>query len=110
MGKALGVERTEPRSGETLLRVQGLVKDFGGLRAIDHCSIEVREGTITGLIGPNGAGKTTLFNVVTGFFQPDAGGVLLDDQDITGLPPHQVFRRKLCRTLDRKSTRLNSSH
>ncbi|MGH6944085.1 MAG: ABC transporter ATP-binding protein [Geminicoccaceae bacterium] len=88
----------EPRGSESLLEVRELVKDFGGLRAIDHCTLSVREGTITGLIGPNGAGKTTLFNVVTGFFAPDAGRVYLGGGDITSLPPHQIFRRKLCRT------------
>lgn len=83
---------------QPLLRVEGLVKDFGGLRAIDHCSFGVQEGTITGLIGPNGAGKTTMFNVITGFFQPDAGQVFLDDDDITALAPHEVFARGMCRT------------
>ncbi|MCC7321567.1 MAG: ABC transporter ATP-binding protein [Rubellimicrobium sp.] len=87
-----------PGSRPGLLRVEGLVKDFGGLRAIDHCSFSVEEGTITGLIGPNGAGKTTVFNVITGFFRPDAGRVFLGDQDITALPPHEVFRRGMCRT------------
>ena len=81
-----------------LLETRDLVKNFGGLRAIDHCSIGVREGTITGLIGPNGAGKTTLFNVITGFFTPDSGHVLADGQNVTGLPPHDIFRRKICRT------------
>jgi branched-chain amino acid transport system ATP-binding protein len=81
-----------------LLQVQNLVKSFGGLRAIDSCTVQVQRGTITGLIGPNGAGKTTLFNVMTGFFAPDAGRVYFRGEDITNLPPHQIFRRKLCRT------------
>lgn len=54
--------------------------------------------SITGLIGPNGSGKTTLFNVISGSFKPDRGNVLLDGSDIAGLPPHQVFRRRLYRT------------
>jgi branched-chain amino acid transport system ATP-binding protein len=58
----------------------------------------VREGAITGLIGPNGAGKTTLFNVLTGFHRPDSGRILFRGDDITGLPPHEVFRRGICRT------------
>ncbi|MGH7152312.1 MAG: ATP-binding cassette domain-containing protein, partial [Acetobacteraceae bacterium] len=78
------MEGPGPRSTRPLIEVDDLVKDFGGLRAIDHCSLAVQEGTITGLIGPNGAGKTTLFNVVTGFYQPDSGHVYLDDQDVTG--------------------------
>jgi ABC-type transport system involved in cytochrome bd biosynthesis fused ATPase/permease subunit len=92
------VRGAEPGRDGSLLEVRDLVKDFGGLRAIDHCTLSVREGAITGLIGPNGAGKTTLFNVVTGFFLPDAGRVYLDGQDITSLPPHHVFGKKLCRT------------
>ena len=58
----------------------------------------MREGAITGLIGPNGAGKTTLFNVLTGFHRPDSGRILFRGDDITGLPPHEVFRRGICRT------------
>ncbi|MGH7086887.1 MAG: ATP-binding cassette domain-containing protein, partial [Acetobacteraceae bacterium] len=81
-----------------MLEVDCLVKDFGGLRAVDQCSFGIDEGTITGLIGPNGAGKTTLFNVITGFFRPDSGRVYFDGHDITGLPAHQIFARKMCRT------------
>jgi len=80
------------------LAVEDLTKTFGGLRAVDRCSLEVREGTITGLIGPNGAGKTTLFNLLTGFHRPDGGRVRFRGDDITGLPPHKVFRRGICRT------------
>ncbi len=83
---------------ENLLEVRDLVKDFGGLRAVNRCSLAVKRGTITGLIGPNGAGKTTLFNLVTGFHKPDSGRVLLQGEEITGLPPHRVFHKKLCRT------------
>jgi branched-chain amino acid transport system ATP-binding protein len=81
-----------------LLTVDQLTKSFGGVRAVDECSLTVREGTITGLIGPNGAGKTTLFNLLTGFQRPDGGRILFRGEDITGLPPHQVFRRGVCRT------------
>ncbi|WP_216629286.1 ABC transporter ATP-binding protein [Pararhizobium mangrovi] len=81
-----------------MLEVRGLAKSFGGLRAIDDCTLSVRKGTITGLIGPNGAGKTTLFNLITGFFQPDAGAVRLDGDDITGLKPNAIFDKGLCRT------------
>jgi len=80
------------------LAVEDLTKTFGGLRAVDRCSLEVREGTITGLIGPNGAGKTTLFNLLTGFHRPDGGRVRFRGDDITGLPPHTIFRRGICRT------------
>ena len=81
-----------------MLEVQDLVKTFGGLIVLNHCSFEVRRGTITGLIGPNGAGKTTLFNVLTGFSKPDSGRVLFNGQDITGLAPHQIFHQRICRT------------
>jgi branched-chain amino acid transport system ATP-binding protein len=81
-----------------LLTVDNLTKAFGGVRAVDRCSLTVREGTITGLIGPNGAGKTTLFNLLTGFHRPDGGRITFRGDDITGLPPHRVFRRGLCRT------------
>jgi branched-chain amino acid transport system ATP-binding protein len=87
-----------PKPGETLLAVRDLIKNFGGLRAIDGCTLEVARGTITGLIGPNGAGKTTLFNIVTGFIAPDAGRVWFRGEDVTNLPPHRLFGRKLCRT------------
>jgi branched-chain amino acid transport system ATP-binding protein len=81
-----------------ILEVQDLVKTFGGLIVLNHCSFQVRRGTITGLIGPNGAGKTTLFNVLTGFYKPDSGRVAFKGQDITGLAPHQIFRHGICRT------------
>lgn len=91
-------EGAEPARDDVILRVEGVTKDFGGLRAVDRCSLEVRRGTITGLIGPNGAGKTTLFGIVSGFVRPDEGRVIFDGRDVTGLPPHQVFRHGLCRT------------
>jgi branched-chain amino acid transport system ATP-binding protein len=81
-----------------ILEVRDLVKTFGGLIVLNHCSFQVRRGTITGLIGPNGAGKTTLFNVLTGFIKPEGGQVLFNSRDITGLAPHQLFRHGLCRT------------
>jgi branched-chain amino acid transport system ATP-binding protein len=81
-----------------LLTVDNLTKAFGGVRAVDRCSLTVHGGTITGLIGPNGAGKTTLFNLLTGFHRPDSGRITFRGDDITGLPPHRVFRRGLCRT------------
>ena len=71
---------------------------FGGIRAVDGTSLEIAEGSITGLIGPNGAGKTTLFNVIAGAYQPTSGKVYLDGEDITGLPPHRLFRKGLLRT------------
>lgn len=83
---------------EPILAVEALTRRFGGLTAVDRCSLSVRPGTITGLIGPNGAGKTTLFNLVTGFLRPDGGRVRFQGQDITGWAPWRVFARGLCRT------------
>jgi len=81
-----------------LLSIRGLTKDFGGLRAVNNCTFDVTAGTITGLIGPNGAGKTTLFGLISGFHEPDSGTVTLNGEDVTGLAPHVMFRKGLCRT------------
>ncbi|MGQ9615092.1 MAG: ABC transporter ATP-binding protein [Spirochaetota bacterium] len=84
--------------GNTILKMEHVTKHFGGVCAVMDCSLQVEEGTITGLIGPNGAGKTTLFNLITGFHFPDKGRILFKDEDITGLPPYLVFKKKLFRT------------
>lgn len=81
-----------------MLKVQGLTKIFGGLRAVDNASLEVPEGRIVALIGPNGAGKTTLFASIAGFHRPDAGKVSLLDRDITGRPVHEIARLGMVRT------------
>ena len=81
-----------------MIVVENLHKHFGGFRAVDGASIRIGTGSITGLIGPNGAGKTTLFNVIAGRLPPTSGRVLMDGQDITGLPPHVLFRKGLLRT------------
>ena len=81
-----------------LIKIENLHKHFGGFQAVDGASLEIESGTITGLIGPNGAGKTTLFNVIAGVLEPTYGSVFLDNEDITGLPPHQLFQRGLLRT------------
>ena len=65
---------------------------------MDGATLEIERGTITGLIGPNGAGKTTLFNVIAGVLEPTSGNVILENEDITGLPPHQLFDKGLLRT------------
>lgn len=81
-----------------MMSIRGISKSFGGIRAVNNASFEIDKGTITALIGPNGAGKTTLFNIVAGFLRPDAGQVILNGQDVTGLPPHRLFARGLMRT------------
>jgi branched-chain amino acid transport system ATP-binding protein len=81
-----------------MIRVENLHKHFGGFRAVDGASLEIAEGSITGLIGPNGAGKTTLFNVIAGVLPPTSGRVTMQGEDITGLPPHELFHKGLLRT------------
>ncbi|MES2143148.1 MAG: ABC transporter ATP-binding protein [Pseudomonadota bacterium] len=81
-----------------MIVVQDLHRHFGGFRAVDGASLTIRTGSITGLIGPNGAGKTTLFNVIAGRLPPTSGRVLMDGEDITGLPPHVLFSKGLLRT------------
>ncbi len=81
-----------------MIRVENVHKYFGGIRAVDGVSLEIAEGSITGLIGPNGAGKTTLFNVIAGVFEPSEGRVYLQDQDITRLKPHELFHKGVLRT------------
>ena len=81
-----------------MIRIHNLTRHFGGLKAVDGVSLTIDEGTITGLIGPNGAGKTTLFNIIAGMLSPTSGEVWLHDENITGLPPHELFHRGLLRT------------
>lgn len=83
---------------EAILEVRDLVKDFGGIRAVNGCSFDVRRGSITGLIGPNGAGKTTAFNMVTGFIRPDRGHVRFKGESIERARPHHIFRKGIART------------
>ena len=81
-----------------MLKVRGLTKIFGGLRAVDDASLDVAQGSIVALIGPNGAGKTTLFSCIAGFQPVNAGRVELLGQDITGMPVHRIARMGMVRT------------
>ena len=81
-----------------MIAVEHIVKTFGGLVAVDDCSLEVATGSITGLIGPNGAGKTTLFNIIAGNLKPSSGRVLFNGEDVTSLEPHALFHKGLLRT------------
>jgi len=81
-----------------LLRAEGISKAFGGVQALNACSIEVQQGSIAGLIGPNGSGKTTLFNMITGYGRVDSGDVYLNDRKITNLAPDKVFGLGIGRT------------
>ncbi len=80
------------------LRVVDLRKTFGGITAVDGASFRIEEGTLTGLIGPNGAGKSTTFNCISGVHSVDGGHIYFKNEEVTGLPPHQIARRGLVRT------------
>jgi branched-chain amino acid transport system ATP-binding protein len=83
---------------DCLVKVENLHKSFGGLRAIDNCSIEIKENSITGIIGPNGSGKSTLFNLITGNLKPDNGSIFYNGLDITGKEPYELFNLGILRT------------
>ncbi len=81
-----------------MISIKNLSKSFGGIKAVNKASLNIKTGSITGLIGPNGAGKTTLFNVVAGVYPPSEGKVFLEGSEVTGLPPHELFRKGVMRT------------
>jgi branched-chain amino acid transport system ATP-binding protein len=91
-------ERSLAAGERPILSVDGLVKRFGGIRAVDEAAFDVGTGSITALIGPNGAGKTTLFNVITGFYPGDHGSVRFRGQQIFGRAPHSIARLGMVRT------------
>ena len=82
----------------SLLSIEGLGISFGGLKAVHDVSFALKSGEIVSVIGPNGAGKTTLFNMISGIYQPGAGKVKLNGEDVTGMPPHLLARRGMSRT------------
>jgi branched-chain amino acid transport system ATP-binding protein len=92
------VDREDGDGAATPLRVDGLVKQFGGITAVDGATFSVEEASLTGLIGPNGAGKSTTFNCITGVHRPDGGSVTFQGRDITGLAPYEVANQGLVRT------------
>ena len=81
-----------------MIVVENIHKYFGGFHAVDGASLKIKNNSITGVIGPNGAGKTTLFNVIAGVYKPSSGKVYLENEDITGLPPHELFKKGVLRT------------
>ena len=81
-----------------ILELRGITKSFGGVRALDDVSIEVKENTLLGIIGPNGSGKTTLVNVITGFIAPDGGNVVFKGKKTTGFPPYRIANMGIGRT------------
>ena len=85
-------------SASTILTIENVSKEFGGLLALDQVNLSVKEGEIFGIIGPNGAGKTTLFNVINGVYPPTRGQVKFRGEDVTGLPPYDRSKRGIART------------
>lgn len=83
---------------DAILEVRGLVKDFGGLRAIDNVDFSLGSGEIRAIIGPNGAGKTTFFNLLSGFLKPSSGKIVFKGENITGVPPFKAARKGMIRT------------
>ncbi len=81
-----------------IVLVEQLRKEFGGLVAVDDVDFTIPERTIVSLIGPNGAGKTTFFNMLTGVYKPTSGRIVLNDEDVTGKPPHAITERGVGRT------------
>lgn len=82
----------------SLLSTADLTKRFGGLVAVDHVNLTIKEGLITSIIGPNGAGKTTLFNLLTGLLRPDLGKIYFNGKDITSLPTHKLTKQGMARS------------
>lgn len=94
----LKAQEKKKEQDNTLLKVQGLTKNFGGVRAQDDVSFQVETGSVLGLIGPNGAGKTTLFNMITGVYPPDSGDIVFNGESITTLSVHKRVARGISRT------------
>ena len=81
-----------------VLEVKSLSKSFDGFKAVNNANLDVQKGEIVAVIGPNGAGKTTLFNLITGILRPDSGTVHFKGENITGLPPYKVCRKRISRS------------
>jgi len=81
-----------------VLQVKALSKSFDGFRAVSEANLDVERGEIVAVIGPNGAGKTTLFNLITGIIKPDSGKVFFKNEDITGIPPYEICRKRISRS------------
>jgi branched-chain amino acid transport system ATP-binding protein len=93
----------------SLLRVEGLGKEFGGVQAVENLSFSVAPGTVHSIIGPNGAGKTTLLNLLTGIHVPTAGGIYLRERELTGEPPYEYAAAGIARTFQNLQVFFNMS-
>jgi ABC-type branched-subunit amino acid transport system ATPase component/ABC-type branched-subunit amino acid transport system permease subunit len=98
VGTSYGVPKPCSGRSKIILEVKGLSRSFGGLKAVDDVSFDVHAGEILGVIGPNGAGKTTAFNLLNGFLKPDAGAVVVNDENMVGRKPHELCRAGVGRT------------
>ena len=85
-------------SNSNILKVEKLTKYFGGLAAVSSCSLNIKQGSITGIIGPNGSGKSTLFNLIAGNLKPNSGQVIFNNENITEVPSYELFSKGLLRT------------
>src|SRR5206468_10991718 len=94
------------RMAADILTVENVTKSFGNLRALDGVSLGVRDRKVSILIGPNGSGKTTLINVVSGVYKPESGRVIFDGIDVTGHPPHSLYKRGIVRTFRSEERRV----
>jgi branched-chain amino acid transport system ATP-binding protein len=93
-----GAPASDGGGAAPILRTEGLSVRFGGLTALNNVNVAVRRGEIRAIIGPNGAGKSTFFNCLTGVIRPTGGRILLDGEDVTGLPPDRISRKSLARS------------
>ena len=90
--------RVVAREGDNQLVVEGVSKRFGGVTAVQDVSLDVPTGSILSIIGPNGAGKTSLLNMISGFYKPDSGRILLEGRDITQRKPSDIAALGIART------------
>ena len=80
-----------------MLQIKNLSKGFGGVKAVDNCTFEIKKGKITALIGPNGSGKTTVFNLVSGMMRADSGKIIFNEQNITNKSPEDISNSGISR-------------
>src|SRR5690625_7998183 len=84
-----------------VLKINNVSKQFGGIKALTDVSFDISEGEILGIIGPNGAGKTTMFNMITSFYMPTSGVIEFQVDKISGMKPHQIITRDVCRAFQK---------
>jgi branched-chain amino acid transport system ATP-binding protein len=95
---AEGAHEASPKSAGIQLALEGVSKNFGGVAAVADVTVSVPKGGVLSIIGPNGAGKTSLLNMISGFYKPDRGRIVLDGRDITRLRPHEIAALGVART------------